>query len=191
MGGVRRDLTVLFADVKGFTGLCEKMPPEVVVPVLNELLDHVTPVIFKHDGTLDKYIGDAIMAFWGAPQEQADHALRAVKAALDMQQAISQLQSSWEERGFPGLSMGIGINTGPMVVGNMGSSDVVSYTVIGDAVNLGARIETLTRQYHADIIIGEETWHQVKDAVETEFLGEATGKGKTTSVPIYKVIKLK
>jgi len=191
MGGVRRELTVLFADVRGFTTLCESSPPEIVVPILNELLDRLTPVIFKYDGTLDKYMGDAIMAFWGAPQEQEDHALRAVKTALDMQQEIVRLHELWKDRGIPMLTMGIGINTGPMVVGNMGSSEVVTYTVIGDAVNLSSRIETLTRQYDAQILIGEETYQQVKDHVETESLGEVAVKGKSKFIRIHKVIKLK
>lgn len=191
MGGVRQELSVLFADVKGFTSLCESQPPEVIVPVLNELLDTVTPIIFKHDGTLDKYIGDAVMAFWGAPKKQSDHALRAVRAALEIQKAVSLLEEKWVKKGLPGLGMGIGINSGSMLVGNMGSSEVVAYTVIGDAVNLAARIEALTRKYDSEIIIGEETYLQVSPEVHAESLGEVIVKGKTQPIHIFKVLGLK
>ncbi|MDX2227050.1 MAG: adenylate/guanylate cyclase domain-containing protein [Verrucomicrobiae bacterium] len=189
LGGVRREMTVLFSDIQGFTTFCEQHEPEDVVPILNEALDSLTPVIFEHEGTLDKYIGDAIMAFWSAPREQPDHALRAVRAAMQMQRELSRLREKWKSEGKPELKMGVGINTGPMLVGNMGSSQLMSYTIIGDAVNLGARVEGLTRKYDTDIVITETTFDQVKDQLECELLEEVTVKGKAKPIKVYKVIR--
>jgi adenylate cyclase len=192
LGGERRLMTVLFSDVRGFTGFCEKNPPEKVVPLLNEILGALSATIKAHDGTLDKYIGDAIMAFWGAPVEQKqDHALRAVRCGLAMQAALRRIAQEKSALGLQALRMGVGINTGEMMVGNMGSAELFNYTVIGDEVNLGARLEAETRKWDADTIISESTYEQVKDGVIAERLGEATVKGRAKPVTIYKVTGLK
>lgn len=189
LGGERRTLTVLFSDVRGFTTFCEKNPPETVVPLLNEIMGALSVPIREHDGTLDKYMGDAIMAFWGAPIPQRDdHALRAVRCALGMQAAMRRIAEEKTAHGLKMLRMGIGINSGDMTVGNMGSTELFDYTVIGDEVNLGARLESETRKWDADIIISETTYELVKDHIECVRLGETTVKGKAKPVTIYKVV---
>ncbi|MEI6632668.1 MAG: adenylate/guanylate cyclase domain-containing protein [Chlamydiota bacterium] len=188
LGGARRELTVMFADVKGFTAFCEKSEVEDIAPRLNELHDRMTRIIWKHDGTLDKYIGDAVMAFWGAPLPQEDHARRAVLAAIDMRDELRRMGADARARGVDSFAMGIGINTGTMVVGNMGSNEFWDYTVLGDEVNLGARIEALTRGYGVDIVISESTRRMVQDVVETRLLGEVTVKGKEKTVVVHELI---
>jgi adenylate cyclase len=188
LGGARKDLTVLFADVKGFSKFCETSPVEAISPRLNELHDRMTQIIWKYDGTLDKYIGDCIMAFWGAPLEQHDHARRAVLAAVEMREELARMRRTWELRGMESLAMGIGINTGTMVVGNMGSSDFWDYTVLGDEVNLASRIEGLTRTYGVDVILSEFTYRQAADLVDARLLGEVTVKGRQKPVVIYELV---
>jgi len=186
MGGVRKELTVMFTDVRGFTTFCEKNEPEKVVPVLNELLEVASEVVIRHDGTLDKYIGDAIMAFWGAPTTgKMDHAEAAARTALEMRDALDALRKDWEKRGIPPLHLGVGINTGSMLVGNVGSSRLRNYTVIGDEVNLGARLESETRKFDTDIIISESTANHLGTKFKTRYLAEVTVKGKQKPVRIY------
>jgi len=193
LGGERRVLTVLFSDIKSFTSYSEKRKPEEVVKILNEYLDAMTRVIFENKGTLDKYVGDEIMAIFGAPRYEPPEvsAKQAVKTAIDMMERLSQLQDKWAQEGYEALDIGIGINTGEMVVGNMGSSLVMDYTVIGDAVNLGARIEALTRKYNNNIIISEFTYQYVKDMVEVNPLESIKVKGKDIPVMMYEVVRLK
>lgn len=188
LGGERRELTVLFADVKGFSKFCERHPAEEVPRRLNELHDRMTQIVWKYDGTLNKYMGDGLMAFWGAPLPQDDHARRAVLAALDMSAELKQMCASWQSREMEPLSMGIGINTGPVIVGNMGSSDFWDYTVLGDDVNLASRIEGLTRNYDADVLLSEFTYRRVCGIVDAQLIGEVTVKGKDRPVVIYKLI---
>lgn len=192
LGGERRELTVLFSDVRGFTPFCEKRQPEEVVEILNEYLDRMTEVIFKHNGTLDKYVGDAIVAFFGAPSTkiETDHALRACQAALEMIEELKKLQKKWTAEGKEALSIGIGLNSGSMLVGNMGSKRKFDYTVIGDHVNLGARLESQTRHYNCNIILSEYTLQHVQDGVQTHKLDEVTVKGKQKPVLIYELIGL-
>ena len=185
LGGERKEMTVLFADVRGFTQFCERSPVEEIAPRLNELHEKMTQIIWRYDGTLDKYMGDGIMAFWGAPLSQEDHARRAVLAAIDMTAELGLMRPSWESRGVEPFSMGIGINTGMMVVGNMGSNEFWNYTVLGDEVNLAARLEGLTRSYQVDLIVSEFTYRLVRDSVEARLLGEVTVKGKEKPVVIY------
>lgn len=166
LGGERKELTVLFSDIKGFTSFSEKHQPEEVVTILNEYMSSMTEIIFKWDGTLDKFVGDAIMVFWGAPVDQPDHAELALRCALNMKDRLSELQEKWRMEGREPLDAGIGINTGEMVVGNMGAQGKkMDYTVIGDHVNLGARIESLTRTYNCGILISEFTYKHIKDLV--------------------------
>ncbi|MFA5073456.1 MAG: adenylate/guanylate cyclase domain-containing protein [Nitrospirota bacterium] len=192
LGGDRREITVLFSDIRGFTAFSEKRQPEEVVSLLNEYLGAMTTIVFEHEGTLDKFIGDAIMALWGAPIGQPDHAKRACICALAMIEKLKDLQAKWTAEGNYVIDIGIGINTGDMVVGNMGAEGKkMDYTVIGDNVNLGSRLESLTRQYNNHIIISESTYEQVKDVVDARELGTVTIKGKQLPVVIYDLIGLK
>ncbi len=187
LGGEKQHLTVLFSDIRGFTTLSEKLAPEEIVCVLNEYLSDMVKDVFNNDGTLDKFIGDAVMAFWGAPIAQNDHQLKAVRCAIDMVRSLRALQKKWQEEGKPIFHIGIGINTGDMVVGNMGSMDRMDYTVIGDNVNLGARLEGLNKEYGTEIIISETTYDSVKDSISANYLGEVKVKGKEKAVKIYGV----
>jgi len=190
LGGERRELTVLFSDVQAFTAFCEKKSPEEVVHRLNQYMDAMTEAIFNNSGTLDKYVGDAIVAFFGAPgnEHRDDHAEHAVRAALEMQRKLLKLQQQWEHKGEQVLNAGIGLNTGQMLVGNMGSTNVFDYTVVGDEVNLGARVEALTRKYNVPIIITESTRKKVEHLFQTKQLGEETVKGRQKPVKVYTIL---
>lgn len=157
MAAEAREMTVLFTDVVGFTSISEKLTPKELATFMNEYLSAMTEIIYAHGGTVDKYIGDAIMAFWGAPLHDPDHALHGVEAALAMRKRMVTLQQEMSVQGFPEIKIGIGVNSGQMRVGNMGSSFRVAYTVMGDAVNLASRLEGLTRQYDTWVIVGEAT----------------------------------
>ncbi|HEY6012034.1 MAG TPA: adenylate/guanylate cyclase domain-containing protein, partial [Nitrospirota bacterium] len=167
LGGYRREITVLFSDVRGFTAFSERREPEEVVEHLNEYLHEMTDIIFKWDGTLDKFVGDEIMAFWGAPLDQPNHAELAVKCALNMSDRLEALRDKWRAEGREPLDNGIGINTGDVLVGNIGSADKkMDYTIIGDHVNLGARVEALTRKYDSRVLITEFTYEKIRNLVE-------------------------
>jgi adenylate cyclase len=167
LGGYRREITVLFSDVRGFTTFSEKRKPEEVVEHLNEYLHEMTNLIFKWDGTLDKFVGDEIMAFWGAPLDQPNHAELALKCALNMSDRLEELQAKWRTEGKEPLDNGIGLNTGDVLVGNIGSADKkMDYTIIGDHVNLGARVETLTRKYDTRVLITEFTYEKIRHLVD-------------------------
>ena len=189
--GTRQDLTVLFSDIRGFTPMSEKMGPEEVVKLLNEYLSAMVDVIFKNGGFLDKYIGDGIMAIFTAPKRQAGHAKLAVRAACEMVETIDRMREKWAAEGRHVFDIGIGINSGEMVVGNIGSEKRLDYTAIGDNVNLAARLETLNKQFGTRIIISEETYSRVRDIVEARDLGTAGVKGKRDEIHIYEVKGLK
>lgn len=199
IGGERREVTVLFSDIRGFTTFSEKYSPEEVVAILNEYLGAMTEVIFKWEGTLDKFIGDAIVVFWGAPHRQENHAELAIRCAMNMINRLGELQEKWKAEGRETLDMGIGINTGEVIVGNIGAEGMkMDYTVIGDNVNLGARLEALTRRYDAYILISEFTMSKIKTVVETGKLGHVSArglervivKGKKRPIGIYEVKSL-
>jgi len=190
LGGRRKEVSILFADVRGFTTISEKMAPEQVVEYLNDLFEPMNNIIFDYQGTIDNIIGDCLMAIFNAPLDQPDHAERCVRTALAMVEELKRLQKEWQAMGRPVLSIGIGINTGEVVVGNIGSAARKVYTVIGDDVNLAARLEALTRQYQVDIIIGEATYRAIKDKARVRHLGQVVVKGKTKPVDIYEVIAL-
>ncbi len=190
LGGEEKELTALFSDIRGFTTLSESLTPAQLVELLNEYLTEMTEVIFKNWGTLDKYIGDAIMAFWGAPYPQADHALRACRTGLDMIAALQRLQEGWQSRGVPRIDIGVGINSGPMLVGNMGSKRRKNFTIMGDSVNLASRLEGINRQFGTHIVISEGTFHQVKDHVVARELDLIQVKGKTHPVKVYELLAL-
>jgi len=188
LGGDKKDLTVLFSDIRGFTTISEKMTPEDLVHFLNEYLTAMTNLVFKYDGLLDKYMGDAIMAVFGAPLDQPDHAVRACRTALGMMEELRKLQKKWEEEGRPFLDIGIGINTGDMVVGNMGSDMRFDYTVMGDSVNLGSRLEGINKEYGTNIVISEYTYAAIRDALLCRELDSVRVKGKKLPVKIYELL---
>lgn len=186
MDGRKAELTVLFSDVRGFTTISEGLQPDQLATLMNLYLGAMTEVIRHHRGTLDKYIGDAIMAFWGAPVADAEHARRAVASALEMQDALQVLNQDLLAKGWPELKIGVGVNTGTMTVGDMGSRVRKAYTVMGDAVNLGSRLEGITKQYGVGILVGEGT----RDLVRKDFVFREIDlvkvKGKDKPVAIYE-----
>jgi len=187
--GESRDMTVLFSDIRGFTTISEGLQPKELTKLMNEYMTPMTYVIQKHRGTIDKYIGDAIMAFWGAPLQDDEHARNAILAGLDMQATLDQLRPQFIQKGWPEIRIGIGINSGIMRVGNMGSEFRMAYTVMGDSVNLGSRLEGITKQYGVGIIVGETTRNAVPDIVFRE-LDRVRVKGKDQPVVIYEPIGL-
>jgi adenylate cyclase len=191
LGGERKTLTVFFSDIAGFTSLSEKSTPEGLVALLNEYLSAMTDIIFAHAGTLDKFEGDAIMAFWGAPIDQQDHALRACKASLKMQEELVSIRKRWKEEDKPDLYVRIGLNTGEMLVGNMGGAGRFDYTVIGDSVNLASRLESANKQYKSSIMIGQSTYEHVKDHIIARELDMLVVVGKTEPVKVYELLGLK
>ncbi|MEN3374152.1 adenylate/guanylate cyclase domain-containing protein [Dechloromonas sp. ZS-1] len=189
MEGRNQELTVLFSDVRSFTTISEGLDPKELTHLMNAYLDAMTKVIQQHQGTLDKYIGDAIMAFWGAPVENPHHTRQALLAALGMQTALRRLDDSFKERGWPCLQIGIGINTGIMTVGDMGSQIRRAYTVMGDAVNLGARLEGISKEYGVGIVVGESCLPSCPDFAFRE-LDRVRVKGKDAPVTIYEPLGL-
>jgi adenylate cyclase len=190
LGGEKRIMTVLFSDIRGFTTISEGLDPEVLVHILNQYLTAMTDIVFKYNGLLDKYIGDAIMAVWGAPLSQPDHARLACVTALEMMAELAELRERWKREGgnVPYLDIGIGLNTGPMVVGNMGSESRFDYTVMGDAVNLGSRLEGANKQYGTNIILGEMTYEQIKNLFYCRELDSVAVKGKAKPAKIYELL---
>ncbi len=188
LGGSRREMTVLFSDIRGFTTASERAEPEALVAQLNEHFSQMVQVLFRHRGTVDKFVGDMVMALFGAPLDDPDHADHAVAAALDMTAALEELNRHWAATGRPPLDIGVGINSGEMIAGNIGSDRIMSYTVIGDAVNLGSRLESLNKEYGTRIIISEATRTRLKGRYDLRPLGEVVVKGKTQSVGIFEVV---
>ncbi len=190
LGGEKKELTVFFSDIVGFTPLSEKLGPEQLVSVLNEYLSEMTALVFKYEGTLDKYIGDAVMAIWGAPVSLPNHALSACKAALEMQEAIIEMNRRWKKLGSPELGVRAGLNTGDMIVGNMGGERRFDYTVIGDNVNLASRLEGANKQYGSRIMISESTYQFVSSDVIVRELDSLVVKGKTKPVRVFELLCL-
>ena len=185
MKGESREMTVLFSDISDFTRISEKLSSEELSDMINEYLTPMTRIIHKHHGTVDKYIGDAIMAFWGAPMPDSGHAQHAVEAAMEMQEVLPQINTGFKKKNWPELSIGIGINTGVMSVGNMGSQFRRAYTVVGDAVNLSSRLENLSKQYGVEMFVGENTKNAVKGIVFQE-IDRVKVKGRDKAVTIYR-----
>ncbi len=188
LGGERREMTVLFSDIRGFTTASEKATPEAVVAQLNEYFSAMVAVLFRHQGTLDKFVGDMVMGLFGAPVADPKHADHAVAAALEMLRELERLNAGWAAEGRPTMDIGIGINSGEMIAGNIGSSTVMSYTVIGDAVNLGARLESATKDHGARILISEAVRSRLTEAVRVREIGEISVKGKTKAVMVHEVL---
>lgn len=188
--GETRNMSVLFSDVRGFTSISEGLSARELTQLMNEFLTPITEVIQQHRGTIDKYMGDAVMAFWGSPLADAEHARHAVEAAMAMVQRVAGLRDAFNARGWPVIQIGVGISSGPMNVGNMGSRFRMAYTVLGDTVNLGSRLEGLTKVYGVDIIVSAETAAAVPDVLFRE-LDLVRVKGKLEPIAIYEPVKLK
>jgi len=185
--GERREMTVLFSDVRGFTTLSEGLAPEELSELMNVFLTAMTRAIHHHRGTIDKYMGDAIMAFWGAPVHDPEHGRHALEAALEMESELENVRAAFSARGWPKISIGIGLNTGVMSVGNMGSEFRMAYTVLGDAVNLGSRLEGLTKEYGVTTIVSETTRDAVPGFLFRE-LDRVRVKGKERPVAIFEPV---
>ena len=188
LGGERREITSFFSDVAGFTAISEALSPEDLVNFLNEYLSEMTGIILQSGGTLDKYEGDAIIAFWNAPLDQPDHALRACRAALRCQARLAELGPRFRKKAGRPVSVRIGLNSGPAVVGNMGSSRRFDYTAMGDTINLASRLEGASKLYRVPILAGEETYRQVKDALIAREVDTIRVVGKTRPVNVYEIV---
>jgi adenylate cyclase len=183
------ELTILFADIRGFTGISEALSPEQLREYINQYLTDMSAIIrSRYRGTLDKYIGDAIMAFWGAPVEDAQHARNGVRAALAMQRECKVLNEKMTARGWPALAIGVGVNTGSVRVGDMGSQVRRAYTAMGDAVNVASRLEGRTKHYGVGILVGEATRNAVSDIAFRE-VDRIKVKGKDAAITIYEPIE--
>jgi adenylate cyclase len=187
-GGEMKELTILFSDIRGFTTISEKLTPDELVQLLNEYFGQMTEIVFATNGTLDKYIGDAIMAFWGSPYPQEDHAFRSCSCALQMVSGLAKLNEKLKSSGRPPIGIGIGLNTGQVNVGNMGSARRLSWTVMGDNVNLASRLEGITKEYHVQLIVSEATYRHVASHFVCRELDKIRVKGKTQPVNIYELM---
>jgi len=188
LGGETKRMTFLFSDIRGFTPISEKYQknPQGLTLLINRFLDNQTEIILKHGGTIDKYMGDCIMAFWNAPLDIEEQERKATEAAIEMRIALGELNERFTEEGLDTINTGAGINTGPCVVGNFGSTSRFDYSVLGDAVNLAARLESSCKEYDTDLIISE---HSLVDGFDYKFLDEVTVKGKSEPVKIYTIEK--
>ena len=191
LGGTKRNTTILFSDIRSFTTISEQLTPEELVEFLNDYLTAMTDIILERRGTVDKYIGDAIMAFWNAPVDEPEHVNMACMAALENIEALERLKMRpyWQAKGLAHPAIGIGINTGEVVVGNVGSLQRFNYTALGDHVNLASRLESITKHYGVNIIISDSTYQIVKDRVFVRTLDIVAVKGKKTGVKIYELIR--
>jgi len=189
LGGKKQKTTILFSDIRGFTPMSEKLQPEEVVALLNEYFSEMSGIIFNWNGTLDKYIGDAMMVLFGAPIIGDNDELRAVTAAIEMQAKLKQLNDKLTMEGKKAIGMGIGINTGGVVVGNIGSENRLEYTAIGDSVNLASRLCSVAKA--GQVIISDFTYEHVKDKVEVTKLEKVQVKGKEEKIQIYDILKVK
>ena len=187
LGSRRAELSVLFSNIRGFTTLSENLDPEEVVDLLNQYLTVMTEIIFRHGGTVDKFEGDGILVFFGAPQPLDDHPERAVRTALEMRDRLAELQGPWQERSDEPLRIGVAIHTGEVMVGNIGSSRRIDYTVIGDTVNLASRLQDLTKVYGASVLISGSTQERVKHMCQLRALGSVEVRGRQQSVDLYEV----
>jgi adenylate cyclase len=188
LGGEEREVSIFFLDIAGFTTMSEALKPSQLVEVMNHCLTEFSNVILKHDGLINKYIGDCIMAFWNAPADQPRHATQACQAALDCIAVLPSINKNFQERGLPSIDCRIGINTGTVVVGNMGSNERFDYTVMGDPVNLASRLEGANKQYHTHIMVSDETFEKAKDDIEARDLDLIRVKGKKEPRKVFEVL---
>jgi adenylate cyclase len=188
LGGEMREMTVLFSDLRQFTTLAHALPPDTLVALLNTYRAEMADVVFRHDGVLAQYAGDAVEAFWNAPMDQPDHAQRACQTALDLVATLDRLRPVFAARGWAHLDLGVGINTGSMVVGNMGSKDRLIYTAVGDPVNVAARLEGLSKAYGVHVVVGEATRSAASQAFVYRFLDLVAVKGRAEPLRCYEVL---
>jgi adenylate cyclase len=184
LGGEKKYATFLFTDVRGFTSLSESLPPEEVTYIMNKALTAQQKAVQKHEGMVDKYIGDAMMAIFNAPLDQLDHETKAVDCALDIMKNMEDLNKEFNKKGMPSIAIGIGINSGKAVIGNMGSESRFDYTAIGDAVNTAARLESATKEVGVDLLIGEST-AMFNSKHELKLIDEISVKGKEKSLKVF------
>ena len=188
LGGEKREVTILFSDIRSFTSISERFSPEIIVRLLNRYLDPMTNIVLSNKGTLDKYIGDAIMAIYNAPLEIEDHAVLACKSAVEMIKALDEVNEEFKKMGFPEIDIGIGIHTGDAVVGNMGTDVRFDYTAIGDTVNLSSRLESLNKLYRTHIIVSQSTRERIKgNEFRFRELDMIRVKGKKIPITIYEI----
>lgn len=190
-GGTRTVATILFTDIRNFTALAEQLEPAVVVHILNEYFSAVIEVVEKYDGHLDKFIGDAVMVVFGTPIRHPNDEERAVRAAIEMNQRFQTLKHKWIHQGYPKIEINIGINTGEVLAGNVGSSKKLAYTVIGDSVNMAARIEKLNKRFHTQILISHSTYTKLAPALEVVPLPPTRVRGKSDEIQVYIVVKFR
>ena len=188
LGGQKKNITIFFSDIRSFTTLSEGMDPQDLVNFLNEYLTEMTNLAFEYDGVVDKYIGDAMMAFWGAPIDDPEHPVKACRSAIRMLEELELLNIKWKKEGRPQINIGIGINTADVTIGNMGSEARFDYTVMGDGVNLASRLEAINKQYKTRIIISQYTYELVKDKFISRMIDKVAVKGKKEPVVIYELI---
>jgi adenylate cyclase len=181
----RREVTVLFVDIRDFTTYSESRAPEEVLHFLDDYFGRMTQLVQGHDGSVNKFIGDGLMALWGAPEALADHAVHAVKAALDMHKVMAEINEHRATAGEAPLRIGVGVHTGPVAAGMLGSTSQAEYSVIGDTVNLASRIEGLTKEYGSGVLVSEATWNLLRGRFPGERVGEVTVKGRRAPVVIY------
>jgi adenylate cyclase len=187
LGGQKRELTLMFTDLAGFTSISEKLTPEQVSHLLNRHLTEMTRIVIAHSGTVDKFIGDAVMAFWGAPLEDLEQARHACEAAIAMQQKMDELRKELVAEGLPPVYMRIGVHTGPAVVGNMGSEERFDYTAIGDTVNLASRLEGANKAYGTNILVSEATARGLKGTLALRVVDNVRVKGKLEPVQVFTI----
>ena len=190
LGGKRSNVTVLFADIRGFTSMSEKLTPEEISVILNEYFTEIEPIITKYNGVINKFIGDAVMAIFGEPIQDKNHALNAVLCANAMLKKVKQLQEKWLYEGKPKIEIGVGINTGDAFVGNIGSEKRLEYTVIGDTVNLASRLESYNKIYKTNFLISSSTYDEVKGYVDVIKISEVQIRGKAKKMNIYEILRI-
>jgi adenylate cyclase len=188
LGGEKKDITIFFSDIAGFTSIAETMSTEYLMPLLAEYFDHLSNIILKNGGTIDKYIGDSIMAFWGAPIERPNHVEEACQTALLCRDFVRELNARRREQNKPEFSTRIGINTGTVIVGNIGTEKRMNYTVIGDAVNLASRLQTVNKRYHTQILISKTVNEQIKDRFLTRLIDAAQIEGKKEKIEVFELV---
>jgi adenylate cyclase len=185
LGGKRRHITVLFSDIRGFTSMSEQISPEQVVALLSDYLGRVTHIVFDNGGTVDKFIGDAVMAIFGAPKSHGDDALRAVKTGMDMIRLAESLSPDWEKAIGQTLRIGVGVNSGEAVVGSIGSEIRSDFTAIGDTVNLASRLEGLTKELHVPMLVSEFTAAELNGSIPLRFLRRVKVTGREAPLQVY------
>jgi adenylate cyclase len=188
LGGERREISILFSDIRGFTTMSEKLDPEALVSLLHDFLNPMSNIIINQGGTIDKYMGDAIMALFGAPLLQPDHPHRACRAALEMAASLAALNQEWTAQGRPPLKIGVGVNTGPVAVGNMGSDRLFDYTAVGDNVNLASRLEGLNKYYGTHILVSQTTAASLGNGFILKDVDQVRVKGKAQAARIYALL---